>query len=421
MTERPPNPELPDRGGTVSPGGVRFRSDPLAKPPSLVREQVFAQSFQTCGRVIEDGQDRVALGDREVEHRRSKGASHAQLPRERPVLHGTGEPQHNPVVDLNPTQQHVAPSLNLASARLREQRSTGGGLAALEPKPKSSRMRSALAPIPTAEPPRRVRRGCSRSPSAIIPAAPVWQTCAGLDGAGLKAGGRPGVLQAVPLPQRRHAPGRHVYCDDRGVAVGLLRPTERAAMLAAREPCRQIAAPSEGEKPAPSWRPRSRRQMSCSIAGKANALVRLLEAPGSSPRVLLQQHRAQFLEARGRVFEGSKDLSPFLDREREDFGPVEQRGIQPARKRWGNNSGELPEQSLVDGYPTHQHSPCPSRPQSRVSLPTTDSRKHVNGLADASDLRGGATRAREAGRRGARPARRACGRSLARSAAKSAC
>jgi hypothetical protein len=192
--------------------------------------------------------------------------------------------------------------------------------------------------------------------------------------------------------------------------------------------CWRLASPavrsrrrSEGEKPAPSWRPRSRRRMSCSIAGKANALVRLLDAPGSSPRVFLQQHRAQFLEARGRVFEGSKDLSPFLDREREDFGPVEQRGIQPAGKHWGNNSGELPEQSLVDGYPTHQHSPCPPgrnlefpcpRPTVANTLPgsqtlaTFAAAPRVLAKQDAAEL-GQLVRPAE--------------RSLARSAAKSAC
>jgi hypothetical protein len=110
--------------------------------------------------------------------------------------------------------------------------------------------------------------------------------------------GRPGFVPVFPLPHlTKHEP-RERDGQQALERAGCERRRWRLASPAVGSRRR-----SGGEKPAPCWRPRSRRRMSCSIARRANALVRLLEAPGSSPRVLLQQHRAPFLDPRGRVVE----------------------------------------------------------------------------------------------------------------------
>ena len=82
----------------------------------------------------------------------------------------------------------------------------------------------------------------------------------------------------------------------------------------------------------------------------------------------VEEDAAEFLEASGCVFEGSEDRFPFGNREPEDFRPVEQRRIQPARKRRGDNSDELPEKALVDRNATHQHPLVPPRRTSHVCL-----------------------------------------------------
>ena len=133
---------------------------------------------------------------------------------------------------------------------------------------------------------------------------------------------RPEAVVAVILPRQRHAPGRLLFFGNYG---------------------------GSDKRPLP-------------------------EAFALPPYVLLEEDGAELLEAGGRLVECGEDRSPFGNGEPEDFGPVEQRRIQPARKRWRDNSGELPEKSLVDRDATHQHSLAPVGRGSetpRLAQPTT--------------------------------------------------
>jgi len=141
---------------------------------------------------------------------------------------------------------------------------------------------------------------------------------------------------AAPTYPRQHVPGRMSYFGKCGgsdecappealaLSPDVFLEQDGAQLL---EPCRRLASPavrsrrrSGGWGTAPCRRTRSRHRKCCSIInGKANGLVRLLEASGSSPDLLLQQHCAQLLEADGRVVERADDRLSFGDVERQDF------------------------------------------------------------------------------------------------------